>query len=170
MPRKNKKKIVEDLDHAFEFTLILTNITTTALALGVSNIPQGLRGPLAFYSYILPAILAIVAWISIYLTDDKTWKMQLRTYSWSSVIILACLEFLHVFIAVFSWFYVFTLLFPFIPWVILTRILKRYKKGVGNIYFFTDSGLLGVLRRYMPFLLSWATFWAATLLNSHMHW
>lgn len=98
----------------------------------------------------------------------------MRTYAWGSIIsngLLGVTEFI-VICRPPSWvfdlsliFLVFLgLLFPVIPFLLVRKILKRYKLVLGDIDFFSEKGKLESVKRYSPFGLSYVVFWLTFLL------
>ena len=176
MPR-TQKKIVEDLDHAFELAFVLITVIAGILAQFVSTEQEVKLPPIIAnmrrlsIGFIFPSILTIVSWIAIHFSDDETKRMHLRTYSWTSIIFLAILEVSELYVICRPESYPewinFPLLFPFllgmifplIPLLLTRRILNRYRIILRDIPFFTDRGKLGTLRRYMSFVLSYIVFW-----------
>jgi len=177
MPRKSKK-IVENLDHAFELTLIIITIISATIAQIVASDEQEINIPPIIANmqrlsivFIFPSIVTILAWIAIYFTDNETLRMRLRTYAWSSVIFLIIVEIIELFAVcspqsypqwvdsiLMSMIFI-TLFFPFIPFLLIVLILDRYKIVLKNIDFFTEKGKVGTSKRYIPFCLSYIAFW-----------
>lgn len=182
-------KKIENMDHAFELSLILVTIISGILAQYVPteveiNLPPVIASMRRVsIIFVFPMILTIFAWIVSCFVDSESLKMHLRSYSWSSIIfsgILGVIEFyvvcspkgspewLH---AVFLFILViFGLMFPIIPIFFTWRILERYKMAYGTAWPFPykeEMGKLGRLVRYcifaLPFVLSCGVFWLAFL-------
>jgi len=174
-----KKETVRELDHAFELALILINILSGILAQYTTMEQKEIVLPPIVANvrrvsivFVFPTILIILAWVTSYFSDDETWRMRLKTYAWSSLIFLTLLASTE--------FYVISLptnspewtlfpiaipilpgmVFPIIPWLLMRKVLRRYKMEVGDIRFFAE-GKLGRLNRWLPFFLAWVIFWAA---------
>ena len=177
MPRKSKKKIIENLDHAFELTLILITILSGTIAQFVADEQEVNLPPIIANMqrlsivFIVPSILTILAWIAIYFIDDENWKMGLKTYAWSSIILLMIIEVIELFavcrppsypewINHFATAIIFVSLFlPLIPLWLIIQVLNRYKTVLKDIDFFTREGKVGKIKRYGPFVLALTVFW-----------
>lgn len=181
----NKK--IEGMDHAFELSLILISIISGIL---VSYVPTEAEIDLPpiiasikrlAIVFVFPSILTILAWVLIYFIDNESLKMHLRSYAWSSIIfsgiigvvefyIICCpktyrlgLDFVIVFVPVIC-----GLVFPIIPFLLMWRILNRYKTAYSTISFFSYETkirkfgrVLGKIVRYLPFIFSYVVFWLA---------
>lgn len=181
MPRKDRKKSIEDLDHAFELALILITIISGIIAQAATGEEKEVLPPIVAnirrisIVFVFPTVFTILAWIGIYLIDGETWKMRLRTYAWGTILILLFFEVVELYticlppdypqwVAILSTFFILiSLLAPLIPLLLMTKILKRYKTALKDINFFTKEGKLATFLRYIPFCWSWITFWLAFL-------
>lgn len=177
MSRPNKRKIAEDLDHAFELALILSSVISGTLAQYVS-VTQEIDLPPIIANlkrlsivFVFPFVLTVLLWITMYFTDNETWKMRLRTYAWSSIIfsgILGAIEFsvvcnvttvsesLEALVFIFPT--LLGIIFPIIPLVLIMIVLRRYKVALGDTDFFAN-GKRSLILRYTPLFFSYATFW-----------
>jgi len=179
MPRRGKKKTAEDLDRAFELAVIVTTFISGTLA-QVVGAEQKIDLPPIIANirrlsiiFIFPSILTILFWITINFMDDETWKMRLKVYSWSSIIFLLILECTELYTICRppnypEWLVypliipiLFAMAFPLIPFLLIKKILNRYKTVLLDTEFFTEKGMLGTLKRYVPFLLSYIVFWTS---------
>jgi len=180
----SRRSAVGDLDHAYELVLILLNIlfgiflqhTTTEEAESLPPIIANLRR--LSIAFVFPVVLTITAWVCIYFVDDENWKMRLRTYAWSSAILLAVLEITVLYVVCLppnspDWLFfpmvvIFMLstLFPVISWWLMRRVMERYRTSLKKLPFFTESGKMGTFKRLLPFGFSLGTFWLAFLLST----
>lgn len=179
MPRKSKKKVIGDLDHAFEFALILITIISGIIAQATTGEEKELLPPIIAnirrisIVFVFPTIFTISAWIGIYFIDDETWKMRLRTYAWGTTLILLFFQIIELYticlhkdypqwVGILSVIFIgFSLMAPIIPLWLLSKILMRYKTVLKDISFFTEEGKWAWIKRYTPFFWSWITFWLA---------
>ena len=175
--------IIENLDHAFEVALILVTIISATFGQYASTGQEMHLPPIVAdlrrlsIVFILPSILAIMAWIGVYFTVSENWKMYLRTYAWSLLLFLMFLELLEFYVICgFTerpewWSYtliipiLFCLFVPIIPLLLIKRVLKGYERALRYKAhrFFVLDGKLTLLRKYLPFILSWLTFWLVFL-------
>jgi len=175
MPRKSRREIVKELDHAFELALILITVISATIAQFVTteqkiNLPPIIANMQRLsIVFIFPATLAIIAWISIYFIDDESWQMRLKTYAWASITTLALFQVFELFTLCMPktyprWLDFFIVLFFsagmfFIPWLLTEKVLERYKMALKNINFFTVEGSRSKLIQLIPLFLSWVVFW-----------
>jgi hypothetical protein len=177
MPRINKNRIIGDADHAFEFVLIIITIISGIIAQAATGEEQHFLPPIIenirkmSVVLVFPTIFTVAVWIFIYFTDDENWKMRYRTYSWGTALILLFFEAIELYmiclpknhpewaVAVPIFVGVVTFLVPVIPFLLLSRILGHYKTVLKDIPFYTEEGIWAIVKRYVPFVLSCATFW-----------
>ncbi len=186
MHEEEKRKKIEDLDHAFELVLIIVNILFTSIILYVQAKPEK-ELPLIISSVqkisvllVFPIVLTLVAWVAIPFVDDETWKMRLRTFSWGSLILLVMIQITEFYVMSrnlpsaenMQWFdYIFMLVFlfgfliPTIPSLLMRRILKSYGKVSPESHFFKVKGIRGNLNRYISFAFSILVFWSFFILT-----
>jgi hypothetical protein len=98
MPKKGKNgTVIEELNHAFELTLIIITIVSGIVSQLISieqqiGVPPIIANVQRFsIIFIFPTVLTILVWILTYFFDDETQKMHLRVYAWSSIIFLSIL-------------------------------------------------------------------------------
>ena len=103
-----KKKIIEDLDHAFELALILITLITGILSQYVPTATEFELPPIIAnlkrmsIIFIFPLLLAIIVWLGVYFIRNEDRKMFLRTFAWTSVILNAVLGFVEFYLFAFS--------------------------------------------------------------------
>ncbi|MDH5745057.1 MAG: hypothetical protein OEZ52_16065 [Candidatus Aminicenantes bacterium] len=179
MPRKSKKEIIEELDHAFELALILISIISGIIAQYAGTEQQEFLPPIIAnmrrlsITFVFPIILTIVAWISTYFIDDENWKMRLRTYAWSSVVFSMLLEIIIFYVVCrpknypvwmdfpFALLLFLSQIIPIVPVFLVKNILKRYKTVLKDIKVFAEGKFRTFVNLYVPFLSSWIIFWLA---------
>jgi hypothetical protein len=177
MPRINKNRIVGDMDHAFEVVLIIITIISGIVAQAATGEEQQFLPPIIenirkmSVVFVFPTIFTVAVWIFIYFTDDENWRMRYRTYSWGTALILLSFEATELYVIclpknhpewavdvpIFVGFVSFIV--PVIPFLLLLRILGRYKTVLKDIPFYTEEGIWAKVKRYGPYVLSCATFW-----------
>jgi len=179
MTRKLENEVVEGLDHAFEFLLLLLSILFSIISLYTTteeHLPLTMRD-IRDLSLLLifPTILIIFAWVSIHFTDDENWKMRLRIYCWASVLLLMVIHLSEFYIVcrgglltetVYWYDYIFILfasagLLGVIPLWLINIVVNRYETGLQYSFFFTLKGKHRILNRYGPFVVSLLVFWLA---------
>jgi hypothetical protein len=179
MTQKPENEVVEGLDHAFEFLLLLLSILFSIISLYTTteeHLPLVMRD-IRDLSVLLifPTALIIFAWVSIHFTDDENWKMRLRIYCWTSALLLAVVHLMEFYIvcrggllteAVYWYDYPFIVLslaglLGVIPLWLITKVINRYKTGLQDSFFFTLKGKHRILNHYGPFAVSLFVFWLA---------
>jgi hypothetical protein len=179
MTQKPENEVVEGLDHAFEFLLLILSILFSIISLYTTteeHLPVVMRD-LRDLSVLLifPTVLTIIAWVSIQFTDDENWKMRLRIYCWASALLLAGVHLMEFYIVcrrgllteVVYWYdYPFIILslaslLGVIPLWLITKVINRYKTGLQDSSFFTLKGKHRILNYYGPFVVSLFIFWLA---------
>jgi hypothetical protein len=182
MTQRPENGVVEGLDHAFEFLLLILSILFSVISLYTTteeHLPLVMRNVRDLsVLLIFPTVLTIIAWVSIHFTDDENWKMRLRIYSWASVLLLAVVHLMEFYIvcrggliteAVYWYDYPFIVLsyaglLGVIPLWLITKVINRYKTGLKDSSFFTLKGKRRILNHYGPFVVSLLIFWLAYLL------
>jgi len=178
MPR-NRSKVIQELDHAFELALLLLSIILAIMAQFTVGEYQEFLPPIIgnirrlSIVFIFPTILTIIAWITIYFINSETWKMRLRTYAWGSIILLTFFEISEFYVICRPSIYppwldflmvLFlgpSVLFPVFSWWLIGKVLERYQIALKENEFFKGEGKLAKLKRRLPFLISWGIFWLA---------
>jgi len=178
MPIKNNEKMVKDLDHAFELTLILSSLISGIMAQYVS-VTQEITLPLIIGNlqrlsivFVFPLGLTILIWIASYFANNESWKMYLRTYAWSSMIFEGLMELIMFFVIcpfpmgfeylgvfVFGIPFWFGIFLPLIPLLLIIVILQRYRIALETTTFFSRQGIVPTLLRYTPFTIAYILFW-----------
>lgn len=171
----------EDFDHAFEFILVAINVVSAMIAqyAGQLKEPPPIVATVGRFlvSMIFPTILTIIVWTMSYFTDDETWKMRLKSYSWGYAISLSFFEVAILIVIsigptfphgptffflpdlLIAAFFMLSVFIPVVPFFILRRILKCYNSRLKEIAFFTERGDIGEIKRFIPILMAWLTFW-----------
>lgn len=185
MQPEDTKEVAKDLDHAYELALILSSVLSGILSQYVS-IQQELNLPPIIANlrrlsliFIFPTILMILAWIMIYFTDNKTWKMRFRTYSWSSLFFLVGAEIVEFYVIlvpkgspVWVFFpiapFLIGFLIPVIPFYAVKKVLKRYRISFNETAFYCRKGRTGKILRYAPAFIAYLIFWLSFYLTTQI--
>jgi len=181
--KKREKEIIEGLDHAFEFSLILITIISGTITQFVATDQQVDLPPIIAnirrlsIVFVFPSILTILTWVAIYFVDDETNKMRLRMFAWSTNIFLMMTAITELYVICLppnspQWVFIPLLipvfggmLLPFIPVVLIETIMNRYKTVLKDTDFFVKKGRFWWIKRYTPFALSYVSFWLSFLVS-----
>jgi len=176
---ETNKKIIEDIDHAFELMLVIIVLISGMIVQLVGSPQQVISLPPIIANmhrvsivFVFPSILIVLAWITAYFQDDETQKMRLKAFAWCLVLFLAIFEVFELYTVSRpenfpEWLnfplvvlLLFGMLIPIIPYWLYRKILKRYKLVLQSTNFFA-SGKLAMLFRYLPLLFAYIFFWFA---------